>query len=174
MSAFLYGKLPAHGDFVGRGLEPTARDELDAWLAASLAHAREMLGGRFDEAYDSAPPWRFAWREGRGTTAGAMAASVDGVGRRYPILLALDGLAAAEVTSAAGLMEGLLYTALAEGWDADRLHAAAMALEPAAGEGKADEGWWTVDADGSTVARLSGARPVGLWTAMLTINQDQP
>lgn len=173
MSAFLHGKLPAHGDFVARGLEPAARDALDAWLTASLAEARDVLGERFEQGFDAAPPWRFAWRGDEGWTAGAIAASVDGVGRRYPILLGRARLREDEVASAAAQAEGLLYDALAEAWDADRLQAAALALALPSGEPQA-EAWWTVDAGGSTVRRLAGARPDGLWTAMLTINGDRP
>ena len=59
--AFLFGKMPSHGDFVARGLAAEERDSLDAWLSAELADARAALGERFEERFDSAPPWRFAW-----------------------------------------------------------------------------------------------------------------
>ena len=165
--ALLWGKLPAHGDFVARGLAPAARDELDEWLAASLA-ARETLGMAFEDNYDEAPPWRFAWREANGWAAGAMAPSVDGVGRHYPILLALSGLDDGNVDAATEAVENLLYEALGGDWNADRLHAAASALAFAPRPSAAVEGWWTLGAEHFTEARLAGARPRGLMAAMLT------
>ena len=173
MTAFLFGKLPAHGDFVARGLEPDAREALDLWLADSLAAAREMLGEAFDDLYEEAPPWRFAAAGVDGWTAGAMALSVDGVGRRYPILLALDGLANGQVETAADACENLLYDALGEGWDADRLHAAALAVTPDATVAwQGDEGWWTLGAERFNEAYLLGARPAGLIAAVLTPRDD--
>lgn len=169
MSAFLHGKLPAHGDFVSRGLPPGKRDVLDAWLAESMAQARADLGDRFDAAWQQAPPWRFAWRDGNGWTAGALAASVDRVGRQYPLLLGTGHLTDDQVGSAVQAVEALLYEALAQGWDADRLHAAALTVEASAGEAwGSDEGWWTVDAEDLAAVRLGGAHPVGLMMAMLS------
>ena len=45
----LFGKLPAHGDFVARGIDAAGRAELDDWLSASLADARAALGEAFAE-----------------------------------------------------------------------------------------------------------------------------
>lgn len=70
------GKLPFHGDFVARGVTGRERDLLDKWLATSMAIASEQLGEKFDEAFDAAPPWRFAWDED-GWTAGALVPSVE-------------------------------------------------------------------------------------------------
>lgn len=165
----MFGKLPAHGDFVSRGLAPEARDALDGWLAASLADARAALGTAFDGEYEQAPPWRFAWGDEAGWTAGAMAPSVDAVGRRYPILLALGALTGEQVEPAAAAAETLLYDALAEGWDADRLHAAAQGLAPPAGDTwTGGDGWWTLGGERFPEASLVGARPQELLTAMLT------
>ena len=169
--ATLFGKLPAHGDFVARGMMPAERDALDLWLAQSLAEARTNAGEAFEDVYDAAPPWRFAWREqgDGGWIAGAMAPSVDAVGRRYPILVALGGLSGEQVEHAADLVEGLLYDALGEGWDADRLHAAATASAPEAPMAwEGGEGWWTLGAEGFNEAYLVGARPEGLMSAVLT------
>lgn len=172
MSAFLYGKLPAHGDFVARGLTPDRRDALDDWLAGSLAEAASTLGEGYTEAYEGALPWRFGWGEDGQWAAGALAPSVDSVGRRFPILLGLATDQAA-VADAADQVEDLLYTALAQSWTADRLHAAAEALTPEATSGwRAGEGWWTLGADGLIQPQLLGARPEGLVLAMLQRAND--
>ena len=169
MSALLFGKLPAHGDFVTRGLAPDERDALDLWLAGSLAEARGAFGDAFEELYEAAPPWRFAWAHGDGWTAGAMAPSVDGVGRLYPIVAALDGIDADDVEGAADAIENLLYGALEGGWDADRLHAAVAAAPIARlGRWEGGEGWWTLGGERFNEAYLPGARPAGLMTAVLT------
>lgn len=179
MTALLFGKLPAHGDFVSRGLDPDTRDALDRWLAGSLAAAKAACGPAFEELYEQAPPWRFAWASGDEWTAGAMALSVDGVGRRYPILLALDGLAETQVEAAADAAENLIYDALAEGWDADRLHAAGAATVPEETDPwDGGEGWWTLGAERFNESYLPGARPAGLMAAVLTRDEtagpDQP
>lgn len=165
--ALLWGKLPTHGDFVARGIAPDARDALDHWLAETLALARAS-GDDWEDRYDEAPPWRFAWADDERWTAGALAPSADGVGRRYPILVAVTGLVGAQVEHAAELVENLLYDALSKDWDADRLYAAADALSPqplTTWEG--GEGWWTVGAERFTEASLVGARPAALMSAVL-------
>ncbi len=168
-AALLWGKLPAHGDFIARGLLPDQRDALDLWLAGSLAQARQQLADTFEDTYDEAPPWRFAWEEAGGWTAGAMAPSTDGVGRRYPILVALSDLGGEQVEHAADMVENLIYDALGGEWDADRLHAAASVLAPeplTAWEGGA--GWWTLGAERFNEAYVIGARPADLMRVVLT------
>jgi len=166
--AILFGKLPAHGDFVARGLGAAERDALDAWLAGSLADARAGSGDDFAEMYDRAPPWRFAWDDGGTWTAGAMAPSIDGIGRRYPVMVAVRGLAADTVGGAAAAAESLIYDALAGGRTADAL-AGAMAAAPRSpgAEWTREAGWWTVDEQGSVAMRVDGAMPAGLIGTML-------
>lgn len=173
--ALLFGKLPAHGDFVGRGIDPHDRDALDRWLAASLAEARARLGDAFDDLYEEAPAWRFAWADPAGWSAGAMALSVDSVGRRYPILIALTGLAGDQVEAAAAAAENLIYDALEGGWDADRLHEAAARTTPepmTTWEG--GEGWWTLGGARFNESYLVGSRPTGLLTTLLTPAAPEP
>lgn len=173
-AALLFGKLPAHGDFVGRGIAPDDREALDLYLAGSLAAARATLGeDAFEDFYEQAPPWRFAWRHAEGWTAGAMALSVDGVGRRYPILAALAGIGDDAVEGAADAIENLLYDALHGSWDADRLFAAlTTAPVEQLGAWEGGEGWWTLGSDPFNEAYLLGARPAGLMTAVLTPAMD--
>ncbi|WP_198378820.1 type VI secretion system-associated protein TagF, partial [Neoroseomonas rubea] len=87
----LYGKVPAHGDFVRRGLPSSFVGPWDAWLQEAVAAARDALGPRWAEAWDAAPPWRFALPAGAcgpDAVAGVMLPSADTVGRRFPVTLA--------------------------------------------------------------------------------------
>ena len=87
----LYGKVPAHGDFVRRGLPTSFVGPWDAWLQDGMATARERLGDRWVAAWDAAPPWRFALPAGAcgpDAVAGVLLTSEDMVGRRFPITLA--------------------------------------------------------------------------------------
>lgn len=87
----LYGKVPAHGDFVRRGLPSSFVGPWDAWLQDGMAAARERLGDRWATLWDGAPPWRFALPAGAcgpDAVAGVMLPSEDMVGRRFPLTLA--------------------------------------------------------------------------------------
>lgn len=161
MIARLFGKLPAHGDFIARGLAPGERDAVDQWLSASLEGARASLGVSFDQEYDMAPAWRFAGPAG----AGALAASVDAAGRRYPLLLLVDGAAPA----AAGCCEDILHAAIVEGWTADGLIAAVEGTAMPAGSAAAASGWWVV---GAEQLALPGERPAALVGAMLSAREQ--
>jgi type VI secretion system ImpM family protein len=90
LSAFAFGKLPTHGDFVARGLSGRGRDAWDAWASAGLEEARTALGEAFEARHDTAPPVRFSFGPGpfgEGWQVGAFAPSVDSIGRRFIILL---------------------------------------------------------------------------------------
>lgn len=159
MSAWVFGKLPAHGDFVARGMDAADRDALDAWLSGSLLAARDLYGEDFADRFDAAQPWRAA---GEGV-AGAVAASQDSAGRRFPVVLLCDGHA-----HDAADCETLLYDAITQGWSVDRLAEAA---------GAAPRGivarWYAANADltgeltGELRGELRGERPADLLTRML-------
>lgn len=142
--AIVIGKLPLHGDFVARGLSADDRDRLDKWLAGSMAIAREQLGAKFDEVFDVAPPWRFAWNEGD-WTAGALVASIDASGRRFPLLVARRNLDEGQVQTASTLCEELASEAIAMRWSADDLAKAVEAADVADDDTRCDEGWWNED-----------------------------
>lgn len=86
-----YGKIPSEGDFVTRRLPWEFTSVWDDWLQQGLQASREALGSRWLELYLSAPIWRFqvapgvcgpvGWR-------GLFFASVDRVGRYFPLTLA--------------------------------------------------------------------------------------
>ncbi len=162
----MFGKMPAHGDFIARGLAADERDALDLYLSGELAAARETLGDGFEERFDSAPPWRFAWR-GETWTAGALASSVDSVGRRFPLLVGRTELEPQAVASAAEACEQAIYDAFEQSLTADELAAAVDALETEDSEGPPSEGWWTLGGEGFDEMSVAGARPAGLLTTML-------
>ena len=165
----IFGKLPAHGDFVARGLAPEMRDALDNWLSGSIADAREALREGYEDAFDSAPPWRFVLPQGAGWIAGALAPSVDGVGRRYPILAQVPIAALGSGGNGAAHCEAAIYGAIEHGQDVDALH---LALSQPVAEWDDDwpgrPGWWSM---GSKVHALAGERPTGLIRAMLTLSE---
>jgi len=161
----LFGKLPAHGDFVSRCWRADERDAIDAWLSASLADARTVHGAAFEERFDSAPPWRCGLDLAEGGMSGALAASQDSVGRRFPIFVAVTGAADAAVAEAC---EGLLYDAIAGGWTADALVERAERLSVARGMAARSCRWWTLGGEGFAPGERTAAYPADLIAAMLT------
>lgn len=137
----MIGKLPSHGDFVARGIDARERDMLDRWLASSMETAREQLGEKFDETFDAAPPWRFAWHED-GWTAGALVPSVDASGRRFPLLVARRNLTPGQVQTASTLCEEAASEAIALRWNADELTKAVEAPAIPSKDAACVQGWW--------------------------------
>ena len=87
MPAGFFGKLPAKRDFVASGASRAFLEMWEPWLQASLATSRQMLGDDWSAAYNRAPIWRFwlgAHFAGE-AIIGALMASVDGVGRPFPM-----------------------------------------------------------------------------------------
>ncbi|MEJ8847799.1 type VI secretion system-associated protein TagF [Variovorax rhizosphaerae] len=84
-----YGKLPARGDFVGRGLPPRWRSDWDGWLQRGLAlAARTTDGETLRERLCSFAPWRYVALPAAGETwCGIVIASHDRVGRAFPLTL---------------------------------------------------------------------------------------
>src|SRR5471030_951275 len=87
-----YGKLPSEGDFVTRRLPWEFTSTWDDWLQQGMQASREALGARWLELYLSAPIWRFQFAPGvcgpQGWR-GIFFASVDRVGRHFPLTLAV-------------------------------------------------------------------------------------
>ncbi|MDF1872450.1 type VI secretion system-associated protein TagF [Vannielia sp.] len=94
MSLGLFGKLPAKGDFITRAIEPEVLAFWERWLEKSVGGAKHHLAGDWDRVYGASPVWRF-WI-GPGVfgypVAGALTASVDKVGRQFPLTLVLSGM----------------------------------------------------------------------------------
>lgn len=87
-----FGKLPALGDFVQRGLSRDFTAPWDAWLQRALATSRAQLGEQWLDVYLTSPLWRFVLDDaacGEGAWAGVMMPSVDKVGRYFPLTVAV-------------------------------------------------------------------------------------
>jgi type VI secretion system protein ImpM len=87
MPAGFFGKLPSKRDFVASGASRPFLDMWEPWLQGSLAASRLALGDQWPGAYNRAPIWRF-WlgaNFAREAMIGALMASVDGVGRPFPL-----------------------------------------------------------------------------------------
>jgi type VI secretion system protein ImpM len=89
----LFGKHPAFGDFIGRGVPPALQSALEAWLGPTLAQVAAERGDTFADFFDHMPPLAF-WigaqvlAESEGwTVRGVVLPSCDRVGRRYPLAL---------------------------------------------------------------------------------------
>jgi type VI secretion system protein ImpM len=98
-----YGKMPALGDFFRINLARSFVETWDNWLQDRLTGARATLGDRWQGSYLSAPIWRFTLSGGLAGPApmiGVMMASVDRVGRQFPLTLAGALPADAEVAGA--------------------------------------------------------------------------
>ena len=174
-AAFLFGKLPAHGDFVRRGLDDAAEAAWDDWASAALDARRTALGADFEDAHGLALPWRFVLApgglSGPGWSAGAQMANKDSADRRFIAVLGVgaltQGAALAHGAAIAGRAEDLGRRALAEGLDADGLRdalaplaigpedAGALAFgrflpEPPSGPGI----WWTMG-ETAAIVRLT-------------------
>jgi len=87
----LFGKLPAHGDFIYRDLPTNFINTWDSWLQGFIGCSQEQMGESWLEIYLTSPIWRFAFSEGvidQHAWAGIVLPSVDRVGRYFPFSIA--------------------------------------------------------------------------------------
>jgi type VI secretion system protein ImpM len=144
--AGLYGKLPAHGDFVRRGLPESFVAPWDAWLQQGMAAARAALGEDFSESWQAAPTWHFrlpAGACGPDAVAGVLLPSEDLVGRLFPLTLAALLDAAPDESFYAAL-----EAAGRAAQTADTLIASLPSARP--GEAPPAPGWWRME-DGTAL-----------------------
>ncbi len=83
----LFGKLPAHGDFVHRDLPANFTNLWDEWLQRFVGGSQEQLGENWLDIYLTSPIWRFVLSPGvidEHMWAGVLLPSVDRVGRYFP------------------------------------------------------------------------------------------
>lgn len=132
----LFGKVPAHGDFISRQLPGDFLKVWDEWLQCVVAGSKERLGDSWLDIYLTSPIWRFALRPGvvdGNAWAGVLVPSVDSVGRYFPLTLAVQIPAHTDIFSLLSespewyaQLEAVALAALHEQQNADSL---LMALE---------------------------------------------
>lgn len=86
-----FGKIPALGDFLRLNLPGGFVRPWDDWMQTMLVGMRAHMGARWEGCYLSAPIWRFSLAPGlcgARAVSGILMASVDRVGRQYPLTLA--------------------------------------------------------------------------------------
>lgn len=110
-----WGKLPARGDFVGRGLPPRWRSDWDAWLQRGLALAATTLdGAALRERLGGFAPWRYVALPARGEAwCGILVPSHDRIGRAFPLTLAERTTTPASPFECAARLASLLGAAAA-------------------------------------------------------------
>ena len=109
-----FGKLPKLGDFVTRRLPNDFVEAWDSWLQQVIAESRQAMGDAWLDAYLICPIWRFVLAPGICGTSGwlgALMASVDRVGRYYPLTAAI-----ALPAAASGLAPLLLSPSVGRAW----------------------------------------------------------
>lgn len=174
-----FGKIPARGDFVTRGLPASFLDGWEGWVARAIAASRDLLGDGWDQAWMTAPIWRFSLPDrvcGPDPVLGLMMPSVDRVGRCYPLVVAavFTGQAGAPDPEGGAIFldgaEDAARAALADDLDPDVLAAriAAMPVDAALGLDRRTT-WWTDGAPGVAAATLvlDGMPPMPDHAAML-------
>jgi type VI secretion system protein ImpM len=91
MAAGFYGKVPMRGDFVGRLLGQDFIQPWDGWLQSVLQAGQTSLEEAWLDRYLNSPIWYFvlgAGQCGPAAMVGVMIASVDSVGRYFPLTIA--------------------------------------------------------------------------------------
>ena len=184
VSAFLFGKMPAHGDFISRGLSAETEACWDAWAAGEIEAARRHWEEGFDQVHQATPPARLIAGPGAlgdGWRAGALVASVDAVGRRFILAAGVQALTPVDAVACgskiAEQVETVLYQSIGDTRNADAtmLALAAMTvggLEPAVARALSVEvhgggAWWCPDA--SDVLGTGAAPPVGFLRALFDL-----
>ncbi|NNE58275.1 MAG: type VI secretion system-associated protein TagF [Hellea sp.] len=135
MPAF-HGKLPAHGDFISRGLDTPSLNSIDIWLSDIMARARKIWGELFSSNYRMAQPWLFSGKK----AVAVLMPSLDKVGRLFPLLtMASPGTLLQQLYD-------LVHKAIAESWVCDKLDSELGKLETAHANDQV-QGWFLPQSD---------------------------
>lgn len=123
-----FGKLPAHGDFVARGLTPLERDALDRWLTELVLRVPPLPGiGLFVSGRDEARFW-----------CAAICPSRDRAGRRFPATIRFEDTRPWGFHRIQSVLEAArdqIASAVAEEWNVD-----VISLDPPVADGSEPEG----------------------------------
>jgi type VI secretion system protein ImpM len=89
MRCGLFGKLAAKRDFIALFAPRDFLTAWEPWMQSCVSASRDTLGDTWQQAYLSAPIWRFWLGAGicGATVIGAFMSSLDGMGRYYPLTL---------------------------------------------------------------------------------------
>ncbi|MEM6537546.1 MAG: type VI secretion system-associated protein TagF [Pseudomonadota bacterium] len=85
-----YGKMPCLGDYLADDADDAFTDPWHAWVLEGLGELETVLREQWREQFLTAPIWRFGLSPGvfgDRAVIGAVAPSVDMVGRAYPLVL---------------------------------------------------------------------------------------
>jgi len=89
MRCGLFGKIKSKRDFIAVATPRTFLSIWEPWIQSAISASRAQLGQDWQPAFLTAPVWRF-WLGadicGK-TLVGAMVASMDGLGRYFPLTL---------------------------------------------------------------------------------------
>jgi type VI secretion system protein ImpM len=89
MRCSLFGKLAAKRDFIALFAPREFLNAWEPWMQGCVSASRDSLGHSWQQAYLTAPIWRF-WLGADicgAPVVGAFMSSLDGVGRYYPLTL---------------------------------------------------------------------------------------
>jgi type VI secretion system protein ImpM len=89
MRCSLFGKLAAKRDFIAVSAPREFLNAWEPWMQGCVSASRDTLGDSWQQAYLTAPIWRF-WLGADicgASVVGAFMSSLDGVGRYYPLTL---------------------------------------------------------------------------------------
>lgn len=139
----IYGKVPGLGDFFTRRLPATFTDVMDGWLQEAIHGSKEVLGESWLHHYLAAPMWRFglgAGVAGNEAWIGVLVASVDRVGRYFPLVLTAPIAAGSDLPASfernsgwLAALEDAADAALQYRADAERLEALLASIAAPAG-----------------------------------------
>lgn len=166
----LFGKMPTHGDFVSRGIDPGLRNQMDNWLSSEMETARARYADTFDARYDAAPSVRFALESDDGQwEGGALCPSVDSAGRRFPLIVWKPAADRTTAVVQAGQCEQAVYEAFGQAMTADDLAAYDNGPEDGEEVDMQETGWW-IEAENERVS-LCGpdVRPALLLSRLLEV-----
>jgi len=89
MQCGLFGKVPSKRDFIAINTPRGFLNEWEPWMQGGLSASRHSLGEQWQQAFLTAPIWRF-WLGAElceTPMLGAFMPSLDGIGRYYPLTL---------------------------------------------------------------------------------------
>jgi type VI secretion system protein ImpM len=167
-----FGKLPSRGDFVRVGISRAVATAWDQWLQSVMPGAQAQLNEGWDDIWQAARSWRFAFGPGVCgplPVSGLWLPSADKVGRRFPLMIAAE---------AALMTESLLYEAERIGVEAIRdaappeLLAYRLGLESrplpvAPSPGAAATRWWRPGMEEAEILEGDALPDAGLFLWML-------